>query len=110
MNIVSETIDSVTEREALAINGKSWPHTERIGLTVGDTARWRVVNGTVRGHPMHLHGFYFRVDATGNGISSRDIPDSLQRARRDRGHGIPGAPGRSPGRRTARATGCSTVT
>ncbi len=78
MNIYTETIDSVTEREALAINGKSWPHTERIALTVGDTARWRVINGTVRSHPMHLHGFYFRLDQAGNGITSQDIPDSLR--------------------------------
>jgi FtsP/CotA-like multicopper oxidase with cupredoxin domain len=78
MNIYSEQIDSVTGREALAINGKSWPHTERIGLTVGDTARWRVINGTARSHPMHLHGFYFRLDAQGNGIASQDIADSLR--------------------------------
>jgi len=78
MNIYSEQIDSVTGREALAINGKSWPHTERIGLTVGDTARWRVINGTARSHPMHLHGFYFRLDQTGDGITSQDIPDSLR--------------------------------
>lgn len=78
MNIYTEAIDSVTRRQALAINGKSWPHTERIGLTVGDTARWRVINGTVRSHPMHLHGFYFRLDQTGNGIASQEIPDSLR--------------------------------
>jgi FtsP/CotA-like multicopper oxidase with cupredoxin domain len=78
MNIYSEQIDSVTGREALAINGKSWPHTERIGLTVGDTARWRVINGTARSHPMHLHGFYFRLDQAGDGITSQDIPDSLR--------------------------------
>jgi FtsP/CotA-like multicopper oxidase with cupredoxin domain len=33
--------------------------------TVGDTIRWRVINASQRGHPMHLHGFYFTVNASG---------------------------------------------
>lgn len=45
-----------------AINGKSWPQTERLSARVGDTTRWRVLNATQDPHPMHLHGFYFRVD------------------------------------------------
>ncbi len=52
----------------LAMNGKSWPYTERFVHTVGDTVRWRVINsgeGTGAHHPMHLHGFYYRVDARG---------------------------------------------
>jgi manganese oxidase len=47
------------------INGRSWPHTERLEYQQGDTVRWRVINVTGRPHPMHLHGFYFRVDARG---------------------------------------------
>lgn len=49
----------------LAINGKMWPHTERLQLAVGDTAHWRVINFAGSVHPMHLHGAYFRVDARG---------------------------------------------
>ena len=74
MNIFSQSSDSNGAGGVLAINGKSWPHTERIGLVVGDTARWRVINGTVRAHPMHLHGFYFRIDAQGTGSASRESP------------------------------------
>ena len=48
-----------------AINGKSWPNTERLAYTVGDTVRFRVVNVSAAPHPMHLHGFYFKVDARG---------------------------------------------
>ena len=48
------------------INGRSWPHTERLAYQQGDTVRWRVINFTGRPHPMHLHGFYFRVDARGS--------------------------------------------
>ncbi len=53
------------EREFMVINGKSWPNTERFAYTVGDTVRWRWVNPTPFGHPMHLHGFYYRVDSRG---------------------------------------------
>lgn len=67
MNIWGQTLDSVTYRNALAINGRSWPYTERVEATVGDSVRWRVINATVRPHPMHLHGFYFRLDALGDG-------------------------------------------
>ena len=52
------------------INGLSWPHTERFQYTVGDSVRLRIINATPAVHPIHLHGFYFRVDSRGNG--SRD--------------------------------------
>ena len=48
-----------------AINGRSWPHGERLRYAVGDTVRWRWVNGSYLPHPMHLHGFHFRVTARG---------------------------------------------
>lgn len=48
------------------INGRSWPNTERLEYEQGDTVRWRVINNTGREHPMHLHGFYFQVDARGD--------------------------------------------
>lgn len=49
------------------INGRSWPHTERLQHTVGDSVRWRIVNASGDLHPMHLHGFYFRVNRRGDG-------------------------------------------
>jgi FtsP/CotA-like multicopper oxidase with cupredoxin domain len=79
VNLISIPIDSLRVRNALAINGRSWPFTERLSMAVGDTARWRIVNSSTRPHPMHLHGFYFRVDAQGDGRSSRDIPDPQRR-------------------------------
>jgi FtsP/CotA-like multicopper oxidase with cupredoxin domain len=48
-----------------AINGLSWPHTERLSYTVGDTVNWRVINASFTPHPMHLHGFFFDVLARG---------------------------------------------
>lgn len=47
---------------AFTINGRSWPYTERVAATVGDTLRWRVINASEDVHPMHLHGFYFTVN------------------------------------------------
>jgi FtsP/CotA-like multicopper oxidase with cupredoxin domain len=69
MNIWGRTIDSVTYASALTINGRSWPWTERIRAATGDTLRWRIVNASLRAHPMHLHGFYFRLEALGNGLT-----------------------------------------
>lgn len=66
INIWSGQIDSTRAGAALAINGLSWPHTELQRATVGDTTEWRVVNASVRGHPMHLHGAYFRVRSKGH--------------------------------------------
>jgi FtsP/CotA-like multicopper oxidase with cupredoxin domain len=51
------------ERLHYTINGASWPSTERLHATVGDTLHWRVINASRLAHPMHLHGFYFRVDS-----------------------------------------------
>jgi FtsP/CotA-like multicopper oxidase with cupredoxin domain len=50
-------------RILFSINGRSWPNTERIAATVGDSLHWRVINASFDVHPMHLHGFYYRVDA-----------------------------------------------
>jgi manganese oxidase len=55
------------ERVLAVINGRSWPSTERVTATVGDSVRWRVINASADLHPMHLHGFFFRVDARGDG-------------------------------------------
>ncbi len=74
MNIMYDETDTAHVREVLAINGRSWPHTERITAAQGDSLRWRVVNGTGRGHPMHLHGFYFQVEEAGDGRVSTPVP------------------------------------
>jgi FtsP/CotA-like multicopper oxidase with cupredoxin domain len=50
-------------RFVYTINGRSWPNTERISATAGDSVHWRVLNASSDEHPMHLHGFYYRVDA-----------------------------------------------
>jgi FtsP/CotA-like multicopper oxidase with cupredoxin domain len=54
------------QRLRWVINGLSWPGTERFTYQVDDTARIRVINASFGVHPMHLHGFYFRVDSRGD--------------------------------------------
>lgn len=63
----------------MMINGASWPNTERLRYTVGDTVRWRVINASATQHPMHLHGFYFNVTGRGDGKLDTLLADSLQR-------------------------------
>jgi FtsP/CotA-like multicopper oxidase with cupredoxin domain len=66
-------------RGTMAINGLSWPHTERLGYAQSDSIRWRVINFTEIDHPMHLHGFYFRMDAKGNGVTDTLYTPDQQR-------------------------------
>jgi len=66
--------DTSLYHNALAINGKSWPYTERISATIGDTLRWHVVNVSTRNHPMHLHGFYFRLVSRGTQLATKWFP------------------------------------
>ena len=54
-------------RELFVINGRSWPHTDRLVHSRGETVIWRVINATAEPHPMHLHGFFFRVNRRGDG-------------------------------------------
>ncbi len=71
--------DTTLYHNALAINGKSWPYTERISAGVGDTLRWHVINASIRNHPMHLHGFYFRLDARGTELATTWNPPEKRR-------------------------------
>jgi FtsP/CotA-like multicopper oxidase with cupredoxin domain len=61
-----------------AINGRSWPATERLTYRRGETVRWRVVNLSSQLHPMHLHGFYFTLTSLGDGVRDTPIDASHQ--------------------------------
>lgn len=78
--VISEWLPNVAEEGfALMVNGRSWPHTERLRYAIGDTARWIVVNASAAEHPMHLHGFHFLVTARSD--SERDSVYSPERRR-----------------------------
>ena len=53
-------------QELLVINGRPWPLTERFTYSVGDSVRWRWINASGNVHPLHLHGFFYRVEAHGD--------------------------------------------
>ncbi len=59
---------------ASVINGKGWPHTETLQYTQGDSVRVRVINATALSHPLHLHGFYYRITSRGDGATDSSIP------------------------------------
>ena len=63
----------------MTINGLSWPHTERLDYTQGDSVHWRVINLTESDHPMHLHGFYFRAESKGDGVTDSLYTTAQQR-------------------------------
>jgi FtsP/CotA-like multicopper oxidase with cupredoxin domain len=82
----ADTTPSEANREVamrrflLVVNGRSWPHTERLSYAVGDTVHWLVINASANVHPMHLHGFYYRVDSRGDGTGDTTYAED----RRDR--------------------------
>lgn len=53
-------------QELLVINGRPWPLTERLTYQLGDSVRWRWINASENTHPLHLHGFYYRIEARGD--------------------------------------------
>lgn len=67
------------DREMFTINGRPWPHTKRYTGTVGDSMRFRVLNASEDGHPMHLHGSYFRVEARGEAARDSVLRPADQR-------------------------------
>ena len=59
----------------LTINGKVFPSTAPLICQTGDRVRIRLGNlGAMDHHPIHIHGYHFRVTATDGG----DIPFSAQ--------------------------------
>jgi manganese oxidase len=70
----STTVSGIAPNPVLAINGRVWPHTETLDVEQGDSLHWRLINVTQLPHPMHLHGFYFSVDALGDDAAYRLLP------------------------------------
>ncbi len=65
--------------DVFAINGSSWPYTEKLHHEVGDRVRWRIINLSLGAHAMHLHGFYFTVEATGDVGAEQRLAPGQQR-------------------------------
>lgn len=72
---------SQTFESALVFNGKAWPHNERLTFAQGDSVHFRVVNAAAVDHPLHLHGFYFRVTREGDARTDAAVPPERQALR-----------------------------
>lgn len=62
------------EPNYFTINGKAFPATETVHARVGQTVRLRLIGIGQFIHPMHLHGFSFRVVA----IDGHPVPEAAQ--------------------------------
>ena len=79
--VISEWFHDYPDRafeSALVFNGKAWPHNERITLAQGDSVHWRFINLAAIEHPLHLHGFYYRVTRVGNARGDSAVPPAQQ--------------------------------
>lgn len=74
-----KTIPHPAYKEIPTINGLSWPHTERLSYTTGDSVTFRVINYSTAPHPMHLHGFYFKVNGRGDAVRDTIYTPSQRR-------------------------------
>jgi FtsP/CotA-like multicopper oxidase with cupredoxin domain len=70
----STSVSGLSSDGVIVINGLSWPHTERIRAVQGEEQHWRWLTVTAAPHPMHLHGFYFRLNGTGDGATFTELP------------------------------------
>jgi manganese oxidase len=67
IEMISERAGLSSRQTLATINGKSWPFTQHFRYEIGQQVHWRWINATNEPHALHLHGFYFRVDAYNHG-------------------------------------------
>lgn len=63
---------------ALVFNGKAWPYNDRLTFAQHDSVHFRIVNAVAVEHPLHLHGFYFRVTRHGGARADTVVARSHQ--------------------------------
>jgi FtsP/CotA-like multicopper oxidase with cupredoxin domain len=54
--------------DAWTINGQVYPSTDPLWIGPGDLVRLRLFNMSMQNHPMHLHGFSFRLTEVGGRV------------------------------------------
>src|SRR4051794_28975537 len=63
---------------ALTFNGKAWPYNEQLTFAQNDSIHFRIINAAAIEHPLHLHGFYFRVARHGGARADTVVSPSQQ--------------------------------
>jgi FtsP/CotA-like multicopper oxidase with cupredoxin domain len=67
--------NEMTDFNILTMNAKSFPGTQPLIVKQGDRVRIRIGNlGAMDHHPIHLHGYYFKITETDGGV----IPEAGQ--------------------------------
>jgi len=67
--------NEMTDFNILTMNARVFPGTDPLVVKKGDTVRVRLGNlGAMDHHPIHLHGYSFKITETGGG----EIPESAQ--------------------------------
>lgn len=78
MEMISER-PGLGQRQTLAtINGKSWPYTQHFRYDIGEQVHWRWINATNEPHALHLHGFYYQIDAFNRGGRVQTYEDTAR--------------------------------
>ena len=67
-----------TFESALTFNGKAWPYNEQLTFRQNDSVHFRIINTAAVEHPLHLHGFYFRVARSGGARADTVVSPSRQ--------------------------------
>ena len=78
MEMMSERPGPSARQTLATINGKSWPYTQRFQYGVGEVVHWRWINATNEPHALHLHGFYYKIDAFNRGGRVENYPADSQ--------------------------------
>jgi FtsP/CotA-like multicopper oxidase with cupredoxin domain len=78
VEMLSERAGAGSRKTLATINGKSWPYTQRFQYNLGQLVRWGWINASNEPHALHLHGFYFRVDAINHGGRIENYKDELR--------------------------------
>ena len=63
LGLLSEHAGASARQTLGTINGRSWPHTQHLQYEIGQQVHWRWINATNEPHALHLHGFFYHVDA-----------------------------------------------
>lgn len=65
IGVCLEKVDTNLMRQYV-MNGLTWPYTERLRYRQDELVKWRVINASRAPHPMHLHGFPFKLHSLGS--------------------------------------------